>query len=134
MGEGWGPTGIRAGALRPSLGGQERLLQGMTFKQRRTGTEEPDSGAALAKPTGIRAWWGRDEPLGRACGWREHCWRGKQDTAWKVLKPYWEFRLSPESNRQELHNCKFGGENQAAFFSSLSVFLRLFHWRIITTL
>lgn len=83
----------------------------------------PDSGAALAKPTGIGAWWGHDEPLGRACGWRAQRWRRKQDTAWKVLKPCWEFRLSPESNGQELHNCKFGGENQAAFSLSLSFFL-----------
>lgn len=115
-------------------GGSGKASTGDDIQAEKNREGRPDSGAALAKPTGIRAWWGRDEPLGRACGWREHCWRGKQDTAWKVLKPYWEFRLSPESNGQELHNCKFGGENQAAFFSSLSVFLRLFHWRIITTL
>ena len=82
----------------------------MTSKQRRSGRVDQAVGAALAKPTSIVAWWGSNEPLGRACGWREHCWRGKQDTAWKVLNPCWEFGLSPESNGQELHNCKFGGE------------------------
>lgn len=116
MGEGGGPTGPRAGALRPSLGGSGKASTGGDIQAEKKREGGPDSGAALAKPTGIGAWWGHDEPLGRACGWRARRWRHKQDSVWKVLKPCWEFRLSPESNGQELHNCKFGGENQAVFF------------------